>query len=115
MVMEIRQVTENFAVAGQIAPEHVAQIAGAGFKSLVCNRPDSEAGAVPHDEIEAAAKKAGLKFSYLPVVSGQITEEDVSGMAKLMGELPGPILAYCRTGGRCANLFLMVQQARAQA
>jgi len=110
--MEIRRVNEDFAVAGQIAPENVAEIAGAGFKSIVCNRPDTEDGAVPHDAVEEAARAAGLEFRFLPVVSGAITQEDVKGMAAILGELPRPVLAYCRSGTRCLNLYGLVQQIK---
>ena len=111
--MEIRKLNDDFAVAGQISADHVPAIAQAGFKSLVCNRPDSEDGAVPHDGIEAAAKSAGLEFRFIPVVSGAINEENVRDMAAALKSLPTPVLAYCRTGGRCMNLYGLVQQTSA--
>lgn len=110
--MEIRRVNEDFAVAGQIAPVQVAGIANAGFKSIVCNRPDTEDGAVPHDEMEKAAQEAGLEFRFLPVVSGAITEENVRDMAAALDDLPPPILAYCRSGARCLNLYALVQEIK---
>ncbi len=111
--MDIRQINDDFAVTGQISADHVQAIADAGFKSLVCNRPDSEDGAVPHDGIEAAAKSAGLEFRFIPVVSGAITEDDVREMGSALQTLPKPVLAYCRTGGRCTNLYGLVQQFNA--
>lgn len=108
--MEIRQLTEDYAVAPQIGLEHVPLIKAAGFKSVIGNRPDSEDGAVPHDEIEAAVREAGLEFRYIPVVSGQFTEQDVDDQAAALEELPKPVLAYCRSGGRCTNLFALVKQ-----
>lgn len=110
--MEIRRVNDKFSVTGQIGPEHIEQISAAGFKSIICNRPDTEEGAVLHDEVEEAATAAGLRFSFLPVVSGEITEQNVKDMAALLDELPGPVLAYCRSGGRCLNLYTLVQQAK---
>ena len=110
--MEIRRVNEDFAVTGQIAPVQVSEIAGAGFKSIVCNRPDTEDGAVPHDAVEEAARAAGLEFRFLPVVSGAITEENVREMAGILEELPRPVLAYCRSGTRCLNLYGLVQQMK---
>lgn len=110
--MEIRQLTEDFAVAPQIAVEHVKPIADAGFKSLVCNRPDSEDGAVDHALIEEEAKANGLAFRFIPVVGGAMTSEDVAEMAMALEELPRPVLAYCRSGARCQSLYLLVQQFR---
>ncbi|MEZ5810113.1 MAG: TIGR01244 family sulfur transferase [Rhizobiaceae bacterium] len=113
--MEIRRIDDGFAVAGQIGPQHVEAIAQAGFKSLVCNRPDTEEGAVAHGEIEDMAKAAGLEWRFIPVVSGAMTQQDVVDMGKALDELPQPVLAYCRSGARCANLYLLVQQMRGQA
>jgi len=110
--MEIRRVNDDFAVAGQIGPEAVADIAAAGYKSIVCNRPDTEDGAVPHDAVEQAARAAGIEFRFLPVVSGAITDEEVQEMSAILASLPAPVLAYCRTGGRCMNLYAMVQAAK---
>ncbi|MFZ1813722.1 MAG: TIGR01244 family sulfur transferase [Rhizobiaceae bacterium] len=109
--MEFRPVTEDFAVAPQIEASDVAGIKAAGFKSLVCNRPDTEMGAVAHDGIADAARAAGLEFRFIPVVSGSITQQNVADMKEALSSLPRPVLAYCRTGGRCMNLFMLVQQA----
>jgi len=110
--MEIRRVNEDFAVTGQIAPVQVGEIANAGFKSIVCNRPDTEDGAIPHDAVEEAARAAGLEFRFLPVVSGAITEDNVKDMAAILEALPRPVLAYCRSGARCLNLYGLVQQTK---
>ena len=112
--MEIRQITEDYSVAPQIGAEHVPLIKAAGFRSVISNRPDSEDGAVPHDEIAAAAREAGLEFRYIPVVSGQVTQEDVDAQAAALDDLPRPVLAYCRSGARCTNLYGLVQQLRGQ-
>jgi uncharacterized protein (TIGR01244 family) len=110
--MQIRQITEDFSVAPQIGIEHVPLIKAAGFKSLISNRPDSEDGAVPHDAIAAAAVEAGLEFRYIPVVSGQLTQENVDDQAAALDALPKPVLAYCRSGTRCTNLYALVRQQR---
>lgn len=110
--MEIRQITENYSVAPQISIDDIAQIKAAGFKSVISNRPDAEDGAVPHDAIEAAVCEAGLEFRYIPVISGQITQENVDDQATALEALPGPVLAYCRSGARCTNLYGLVTQQR---
>ena len=110
--MEIRQITEDYSVAPQIGIEHVALIKAAGFKSVIANRPDTEDGAVPHDAIADAAAEAGLEFRYIPVISGQMTQENVDDQAAALAELPKPVLAYCRSGTRCTNLYALVQQQK---
>ena len=108
--MEIKQVADGFAVSPQISASDVATIKDAGFRSIICNRPDNEDGAVPHGQVEAAAIDAGLNFRYLPAISGQLTQANVDEMATALGELEGPVLAYCRSGARSTNLYMMASQ-----
>jgi uncharacterized protein (TIGR01244 family) len=112
MSLEIVQHTPNFSTVGQIDLNDIPQIAALGFKSVIDNRPDFEGGPTQplHSDIEALLKQNGLEFSYLPVISGQITLEQVHAMAQLLESLPKPILAFCRSGTRSTNLFQMAQQ-----
>ncbi|RJT37232.1 TIGR01244 family phosphatase [Mesorhizobium waimense] len=112
--MEYRQISEDYSVAGQIQPDDVVAIKEAGFKSVICNRPDNEQPGQPSaDSVKAAAEAAGLTFRFIPVISGQITMENVEDQAEALDELEGPVLAYCRSGARCTNLYGLVQQQKA--
>lgn len=112
--MDIRQVTEDYAVAGQITAEDVPAIAAAGFRTLICNRPDDEQPGQPRaSEIEAAAKANGLEYRFIPVVSGQLTAQNVEDMARALEETPGPVLAFCRSGARSTNLYMLARQKNA--
>jgi uncharacterized protein (TIGR01244 family) len=111
--MDVRQITEDYSVSQQITPDEVAAIKAAGFKTVICNRPDDEQPGQPsHDAIKAAVEAAGLTFRYIPVVSGQMTMENVEDQAAALGEVDGPVLAYCRSGTRCTNLYAAIQQAK---
>ena len=110
--MDIRQITPDYSVAPQIGPDDVEAIRAAGFRSVISNRPDAEDGAVPHDTVEQAAKAAGLEFRYIPVISGQITMDNVDDQTAALDDLPTPVLAYCRSGARCTNLYGLVVQKR---
>lgn len=107
--MELRKLDEEFAVAGQISEADVADIAAQGYKTLISNRPDDELGTVPHKGIQRAAEKLGMQFHYIPVISGSLTDENVKDMSEVLKTAPRPVLAYCRTGARCASLFLRMQ------
>lgn len=111
--MEYRQISEDYSVSGQIQPEDIAAIRDAGFKSVICNRPDDEQPGQPAaSSIQAAAEAAGLAFRYIPVISGQITVDNVEDQAEALDELEGPVFAYCRSGARCTNLYGLIQQQR---
>ena len=108
--MNYRQITDHYSVSGQIIPEEVAAIKAAGFRSVICNRPDGEQPGQPSaDSVRAAAEAAGLEFRYIPVVGGQITERNVAEQAAALDNLPGPVFAYCRSGARCTNLFALAR------
>ncbi|RWK53097.1 TIGR01244 family sulfur transferase [Mesorhizobium sp.] len=111
--MEYRQISEDYSVSGQIQPDEVAAIKAAGFKSVICNRPDDEQPGQPSaDTVKAAVEAAGLAFRYIPVISGQITAQNVEDQAEALDELEGPIFAYCRSGARCTNLYGLIQQSK---
>lgn len=104
--MTITKLTGTFSVAGQIDVADVPAIADAGYRSLICNRPDGEGPGQPlFSSIEAAAKGLGLDVHYLPVVSGRLTADNVRDFDALMEQLPRPVLAYCRSGARCTQLW----------
>jgi uncharacterized protein (TIGR01244 family) len=112
--MEYRQIADDYSVAGQISPDDLGAIEAAGFRSVICNRPDGEQPDQPSAaEIKKAAEAAGLAFRHVPIVSGQpITPDDAAAMAKALDELAGPVFAYCRSGTRSANLFMAAQQTK---
>jgi len=92
--MNVKTITENFAVSEQILPEHMAALAEAGFKSIICNRPDGEAADQPNViEIEAAAQAAGMACVYMPVTSGKVSDDDVVDFTLELDELPAPVVA----------------------
>nr|WP_196108195.1 MULTISPECIES: TIGR01244 family sulfur transferase [unclassified Ochrobactrum] len=112
--MDIRQIDDNYSVSGQIEPDDVRDIAAGGFRTIICNRPDGEGGPQQPEfsEIAHVAEKAGLATYYIPVVGGQLTQEDVDAMAAALDEAEGPILGYCRSGARSTNIYGIVQSQK---
>ncbi len=101
-----RKVTEQLSVSPQITADDVPAIKAAGFRSIICNRPDGEEPGQPGFEtIETAAGACGLEVRYQPVMSGGLRQEDVDGFRALVDELPTPIFAFCRSGTRCIILW----------
>ncbi len=103
--MEIREVDEDFAVAGQISPESMARLAERGFVAVICNRPDAEEPGQPGiDAMRAAAQDAGLAFHHIPVSGGTFPEPAIAAFRAVRLGTDGPMLAYCRTGTRSITL-----------
>lgn len=108
--MDIKQLTNNLAVSSQILVQELPHLAQAGFKAIICNRPDGEGSDQQNfKEIEDAAIQYGIQAVYLPVESGKVRDEDGKIFGELMQTLPGPVLAYCRTGMRSTTLWALSQ------
>lgn len=106
--MDIRKITDDFAVAPQIREADVAAIAQAGYRAVICNRPDGESGDQPRSsDIAAAVTASGMEWRMLPV--SQISRTDVDAFASLLAELPKPVLAFCRSGTRCTSLWSLTE------
>lgn len=106
--MSFRTVTPDFSVAPQLAPEDLARAAAAGFKTVINNRPDGEApGQMTNAEAAALAQAAGLEYRALPMTSP--TQPVVAATAALLEEVPGPVLAYCRSGTRSVTAWALAQ------
>ena len=104
--MDIKTLSPQVSVSPQITAADVAKVSEAGFRAIICNRPDGEGADQPNfDEIEASANAAGLRVAYVPVTAGMVTDDDVAAFASALAELPRPVLAYCRTGTRSATLW----------
>ncbi len=111
--MDIRQLTDDFAVSPQINAAHMKEIAGAGFRSLLCNRPDGEEmGQTDFATIEDAAAQEGLEIRWIPIVPGMVTQGAMSEFTAALDEMPKPILAYCGSGTRCTMLWSIAQFGR---
>lgn len=106
--MDIKVLTSSLSVSGQISAADLPEISQAGFKSVICNRPDGEGADQPgFSEIQEVAAREGLVMRYLPAESGKVTDEQGAAFGQLMAELPKPILAYCRTGMRSATMWAL--------
>jgi sulfide:quinone oxidoreductase len=106
--VDIKKISPFVSVSPQISVTDVGILASQGYRSIVCNRPDGEADDQPlASELAAAAERHGMEFHYQPVVSGQLTDADVSDFGALMASLDGPVLAFCRTGTRSITLWAL--------
>jgi sulfide:quinone oxidoreductase len=111
--MEFKKLSEQLSVSPQISVDDVATIKAKGFRAIVCNRPDAEAPDQPnYQAIEQAATEAGLEFRYQPVKPGMVGDEDAQAFDAHLTALPGPVLAFCRTGTRSATLWALSQASR---
>ena len=106
--MDARTLTTGLSVSPQITEADLDAVADRGFRTVICNRPDGESPDQPaFAGIAAAAEARGIATRYLPVVGGQIEDADAAEFGRMLRDLPGPVLAYCRSGTRSAMLWAL--------
>ena len=107
--MDLRQLTPDLAVSGQIVPDDIPTLAAAGFRVLINNRPDTE---VEPGQDSATmgrlAREAGMDYFHIPFRPGEITPQMIAEFAQALGSL-GPKVAYCRSGNRSTVLWALSQ------
>lgn len=106
--MDIRKISEQLSVAPQIQAEELAAVKALGFVSVINNRPDQEETNQPSaKDVQAQAEAVGLSYKHQPVISGNITDEDIVEFKALLSAQETPVLAFCRTGTRCTMLWAL--------
>ncbi len=107
--VNFKNLDKDYAVSGQILPAQIPAVAAAGFKSIVCARPDNEDYGQPSfDEVAREAERAGIQIIHVPV-SGMVGQGAFMKFEQAMKQMPKPVLAYCRSGGRAASLYSMLR------
>lgn len=108
--MNIRKIDEQFSITGQILPSDIDAIAKAGFKAIVCARPDDEEPGQPSfAAVAAEAERHGLKAVHIPV-SGMAGEGQLIRFEQAMAEFERPVLGYCRSGARAGSLYAAINK-----
>ena len=103
--MNVRKIDDSFAVTGQITPDQVKDVSAAGYKAIVCARPDNEEPGQPSfDDVARAAEAEGLQIVHIPV-SGPLGEGQIIRFHQAWEQMPKPVLGYCRSGARAGSLY----------
>jgi len=109
MRMEIRRLSDDFAVSPQIAVTDLPAIWDAGFRTIICNRPDGEdAGQPDVKTVESYARALGFEFLNIPAVSGKAAMPHAIATRNAIADAPKPIFAYCRSGTRCTVIWSLM-------
>ena len=96
-----RQLDEKTLVNGQISPGDVPSLRELGVTLIVNNRPDGEDADQPNsDEIEAAARDAGIDYRHVPIARW-LGPSDIEAMREAINSVgEGKLFAFCRSGNR---------------
>ena len=95
-----------YSVAPQISEADISSVVSAGFKAIICNRPDYENSKDLHIAvIKAAALEAGLEFAENVFDGSTFGSDKIAIQTDLMQKLQNPVLAYCTSGARSAVVW----------
>lgn len=90
----------------QIHPCQCQVLSKLGFKSLINLRFDDECDNQPGtDALNKIATSAGLQYRHLPIDSESLSFDVVEQFAKLLNELPSPVMVFCGTGTRAKRIY----------
>jgi uncharacterized protein (TIGR01244 family) len=101
----IRKINDDFAIAGQITPEQLQQLAQDGFKSVLNLRSPDEAGVLINEQQQVEA--LGLYYINIPIKVETITIEIAAQVLKKIDEISKPALVHCNNAMRSAAMVLM--------
>jgi uncharacterized protein (TIGR01244 family) len=106
-----RKISDTFLVAPQITVRDVIAAKEQGVTMIINNRPDGEEPDAPQsDEIETAAKAAGMNYAAIAVTHAGFSHPQIDAMiAALVSADNGKVLAYCRSGTRSTLLWALAQ------
>lgn len=107
---DFRKVTDDLSVSAQISVKDLHAAKAAGFKTILCNRPDNEGG--PEQPtiktMMTEAEALGLIFLALPFAGGP-SPEIAAQQGALIEAADKPVLAYCRSGTRSITAWALSQ------
>jgi uncharacterized protein (TIGR01244 family) len=110
-----RTLTPTLFASPQITLADVTDAKARGVTLIINNRPDDEsADQTPGDEIEAAARAAGIDYITIPVTHAGFSQWQVDAMAKALDSADGKVLAYCRSGTRSTLLWALARSSQGE-
>ncbi len=108
--MDIRPITETYAVSPQISVEDVRTLADNGFTTVICNRPDAEIPPSHHAEvIQQAVEELGMRFVDIPIHPTGLSQDVIAIHKEAIDTSDGPVFAYCASGNRSTLISALTQ------
>lgn len=109
--MSLRPLSSSIWASPQPSPDTLPDLAAAGVRRLISNRPDGEDPGQPTaTEMEAAARAAGLDFVWIPI-SGMPRPDQAAAVADRIAD-GQPTVLFCRSGLRSTAAWAMAERMR---
>jgi uncharacterized protein (TIGR01244 family) len=101
----IRKINDDLAIAGQLTPEQLQQLAQDGFNSVLNLRSPDEEGFLNNEQQQVEA--LGLCYINVSVTVEAINHEVIAQVLNQIDKLVKPTLIHCNNEMRAAAFVLM--------
>ena len=111
-MLDPKWLSQQVAACGQIDRNEIVDARQRGFVAIINNRPDNEGGPTQPDAADnkALAGQHGMGYYHLPLATvHDLTPQLIDQVAAAMQNADGTVLLHCKTGGRSALLWALVQ------
>jgi uncharacterized protein (TIGR01244 family) len=110
--MAFRTLTPTYTTSPQIDVADIPQIRDAGYRTVICNRPDAEnPPELSAARMRAAVEAAGMVFVDNPIIGGALNEANVRAQRAAIDAAEGPVFAYCASGNRSSIVWALATAA----
>ena len=102
----IKCISENHFISGQIEIDDIEGLANFGIKLIVNNRPDDEEfNQISSKLLKDKAKSLGIKFIDIPFASGTLNKQKIIDFSDLIKNNNDKSLYFCRSGARSSIIW----------
>ena len=107
----VQQLSADVCVAGQLDPSAMAWAAAGRLQERDQQPARLRRRPGPADERNDGGRgtRRRAAYAHLPVQPAVQTPEEIAAFARLLAELPKPVLAFCRSGARSGKLYAASQ------
>ncbi|MEP1198992.1 TIGR01244 family sulfur transferase [Tateyamaria sp.] len=115
-MMQIKQLDARTYVGPQISVADLDDLKRLNIRTVIALRPEGETADQPAiSSLRDAAGALGVTVHQIPVISGNITDDDVHAYRAINSGTNGPVLAYCRSGMRATSLWALTAVEQGQS
>jgi sulfide:quinone oxidoreductase len=110
MTAELIPLAPGLNVAGRLDRADIEELARAGVRTIINNRPDGEdPGQLPAADARELAEAHGIAYHHIPITAASLTKTDVDAFAATLQSAAEPVVAHCRSGTRSALLWALTR------
>lgn len=115
-MMQITQLDALNYVGPQISVADMEDLKLLQIRTVIVARPEGETADQPTiSTLRTAADALGITVHQIPVVSGNISDDDVRAYGAITSAAGHPVFAYCRSGMRATSLWALTAAKQGQS